>query len=677
MRYLSLFSGIEAASVAWHDLGWTPVAFAEIEKFPSAVLKHRFPNVPNWGDVTKYQEWPDADIDVLVGGSPCQSFSVAGLRKGLADPRGNLMLTYLAIAQRYRPRWVVWENVPGVLSSNQGMDFGTFLGGLGECGYGFAYRVLDAQFVRTRQHPGAVPQRRRRVFVVGHLGDWRRAAAVFLNAQSLSGNPPPSRKAGQRFAGGAASGSGRSGWPSEVSCTLNTQYGDKMGLENQHALNGAEMFVPATFSSPAIGDIREDDVAGTITRHSGAGGETQNAAFVMASGQSGACIESDVSVTLTCLHEAPIAFQSVDHGADAATDLSPTLRRHDPMAVMQAIPIHDQATRHAGKRGEHSDGKGNGLGVGQPGDPAPTLTKGDKHAVAQPMAFKIRSGIEREDGSRGSTNIGKQAGKGFLGSEERAFTVGTTQDQHVAVPVGFRKTSRAKEVDGHETWVEGEVSSTLNTLDVGDMRAVDLVAQPVAHSLRGEGFDASEDGTGRGIPLVPDIAPTLDQRAGRSGENSFATSGGLVPVGTDLYNGAMTGDIAATMGTNGSSINGSGPTVLQPLTLAIRGRGDGRDLEWRQDGSANALLTPNGGRDGLSVATVAQPMVTAMRVRRLMPVECERLQGFPDGWTDVPWRGKPNSPDGPRYKALGNSMAVNCMRWIGERIQQVEDIHGD
>jgi hypothetical protein len=403
-------------------------------------------------------------------------------------------------------------------------------------------------------------------------------------------------------------------------------------------------------------------------------------------------------VTLTCLHEAPIAFQSVDHGADAATDLSPTLRRHDLMAV------------------------------------------------AQPMAFKIRSGIEREDGSRGSTNVGKMAGKGFLGSEERAFTVGTTQDQHVAVPVGFRKTSRAKEVDGHETWVEGEVSNTLNTFDVGDMRAVDLVAQPVAHDLRGEGFDASEDGTGRGIPLVPvgkglhwddprnphptlnqasqgsgaigygnqelfaqrggglvpDIAPTLDQRAGRSGENSFATSGGLVPVGTDLYNGAMTGDIAATMGTNGSSINGSGPTVLQPLTLAIRGRGDGRDLEWRQDGSANALLTPNGGRDGLSVATVAQPVAsengeiastlrtggndhadvynsvaTAMRVRRLMPVECERLQGFPDGWTDVPWRGKPTSPDGPRYKALGNSMAVNCMRWIGERIQQVEDIHGD
>jgi hypothetical protein len=532
-----------------------------------------------------------------------------------------------------------------------------------------------------------------------------------------------------------------------VSCTLNTKYGEKMGLEDQHALNGAEMFVPATFSSPAIGDIREDDVAGTITRHSGAGGETQNAAFVMASGQSGACIESDVSVTLTCLHEAPIAFQSTCRAEDAETDLSPTLRRHDPMAVMQAIPIHDQATRHAGKRGEHSDGKGNGLGVGQPGDPAPTLTKGDKHAVAQPMAFKIRSGIEREDGSRGSTNIGKQAGKGFLGSEERAFTVGTTQDQHVAVPVGFRKTSRAKEVDGHETWVEGEVSNTLNTFDVGDMRAVDLVAQPVAfrdtadcltaaygtkwngnasadngslfaaqpvaHSLRGEGFDASEDGTGRGIPLVPvgkgshwddprnprptlnqasqgsgaigygnqelfaqrggglvpDIAPTLDQRAGRSGENSFATSGGLVPVGTDLYNGAMTGDIAATMGTNGSSINGSGPTVLQPLATDIK------QVQWASGGGQVENDTAQALRSNAEYNY--QFARVAMRVRRLMPVECERLQGFPDGWTDVPWRGKPTSPDGPRYKALGNSMAVNCMRWIGERIQQVEDIHGD
>lgn len=202
MRYLSVCSGIEAATVAWHPLGWTPVAFSEIESFPCKVLAHHYPNTPNLGDMTKFKEWPNYDdIDLLVGGTPCQSFSVAGLRKGLDDPRGNLMLTYLAISDRYKPKWIVWENVPGVLSSNGGRDFGTFLGAMEKLGYGFAYRVFDAQFVRTDGYPYAVPQRRRRVFVVGCLGDWGRAAAVLFDSESLRGNPPPSRKAGQGVAG--------------------------------------------------------------------------------------------------------------------------------------------------------------------------------------------------------------------------------------------------------------------------------------------------------------------------------------------------------------------------------------------------------------------------------------------------------------------------------------------
>lgn len=187
MRFLSVCSGIEAASVAWNPLGWNAVAFSEIEPFPCAVLAHHYPDTPNWGDMTKFQEWPDEPIDLLCGGTPCQSFSVAGLRKGLDDPRGNLMLTFGAIAAKYRPKWLVWENVPGVLSSNGGRDFGTFLGMLGQLGYGFAYRVLDAQYF-------GVPQRRRRVFVVGCLGDWRSAAAVLFEQHSLSGNPAPSRK---------------------------------------------------------------------------------------------------------------------------------------------------------------------------------------------------------------------------------------------------------------------------------------------------------------------------------------------------------------------------------------------------------------------------------------------------------------------------------------------------
>jgi DNA (cytosine-5)-methyltransferase 1 len=194
MNYLSVCSGIEAATVAWHPLGWNPVGFSEIESFPSQVLKHHYPEVTNFGDMTKFKEWGiESNIDVLVGGTPCQSFSVAGLRKGLDDPRGNLMLTYLAIAKQYRPRWLVWENVPGVLSSADGRDFGSFLGGLAICGYGFAYRVLDAQYF-------GVAQRRKRVFVVGYLGDWRPSAAVLFERESLQRNSPPSRKKGERIA---------------------------------------------------------------------------------------------------------------------------------------------------------------------------------------------------------------------------------------------------------------------------------------------------------------------------------------------------------------------------------------------------------------------------------------------------------------------------------------------
>jgi DNA (cytosine-5)-methyltransferase 1 len=182
LNYLSVCSGIEAATVAWYDLGWKPAGFSEIEKFPSQVLAHHYPDVTNFGDMTKYKEWNINDpIGLLVGGTPCQSFSVAGLRKGLDDPRGNLALTYVGILDRFRPKWCIWENVPGVLSSGGGRDFGSFLGALGEVGYGWAYRVLDAQYF-------GVAQRRRRVFVVGHFGDWRPAAEVLFESESLRGD---------------------------------------------------------------------------------------------------------------------------------------------------------------------------------------------------------------------------------------------------------------------------------------------------------------------------------------------------------------------------------------------------------------------------------------------------------------------------------------------------------
>jgi DNA (cytosine-5)-methyltransferase 1 len=184
MKYVSVCSGIEAASVAWEPLGWKAAAFAEIEKFPSAVLKQHYPTVPNVGDFTKIRGDEYGAVDVLVGGTPCQDFSVAGLRAGMDGARGQLTVEFAHLAGRMRPRWLVWENVPGVLSIDGGRAFGTFLGLLGKLGYGIAYRVLDAQ------HFG-VPQRRRRVFVVGHLGGWRRAAAVLFERHSLSGHPAP------------------------------------------------------------------------------------------------------------------------------------------------------------------------------------------------------------------------------------------------------------------------------------------------------------------------------------------------------------------------------------------------------------------------------------------------------------------------------------------------------
>ncbi|RUM45135.1 MAG: DNA (cytosine-5-)-methyltransferase [Desulfocapsa sp.] len=237
MRYLSMFSGIEAASQAWEPRGWRAAAFAEIEKFPSAVLAHHYPNVPNLGNVEEANFDTIGPIDLAVFGSPCQSYSIAGKRLGLDDPRGNLALVAGKIVFSKHPRWFVFENVPGLLSSNNGWDFGTLLaayagyvsgsafrppeggwrtGGVVECSgsaiaYGLAWRVLDAQYIRTHRFPRAVPQRRRRVFIVGYLGDWRAAAAVLFERESLRWNPPPCRKAGPITPTHITTGAGVSG----------------------------------------------------------------------------------------------------------------------------------------------------------------------------------------------------------------------------------------------------------------------------------------------------------------------------------------------------------------------------------------------------------------------------------------------------------------------------------
>jgi len=307
MKYGSVCSGVEAATVAWHDLGWEPQFFSEFDEFPSAVLNKHYPDVPNYGDMTKYKDWNlnDKSIDLLVGGTPCQSFSISGLRKGLHDDRGNLMLEYLRMADELKPKWIVWENVVGVLSSNKGRDFGTFLTALGDIGYGFAYRVLDAQYF-------GVPQRRRRVFVVGCLGDWRSAGKVLFKPDCLSGDPPPSREKGERLA-------------------------------------------PTVTTGPPFSRTGNERV------------------------------EAEALVTFS-------PQNSASNGLSISEHTVPTLQTKKQSAV--AIPIHDQATRFSGKRGEKQDGKGNGFGIGEDGAPMNTLTRGDRHAVSYDM--KVRRLTPRE-----------------------------------------------------------------------------------------------------------------------------------------------------------------------------------------------------------------------------------------------------------------------------------------
>jgi len=265
MRYLSVCSGIEAASVAWKDFGWEAVGFSEIEKFPSEVLQHHYPNVPNLGDMTKYKEWNLGAIDILVGGTPCQSFSVAGLRQGLEDPRGNLALTYCGLLDKFRPEWFIWENVPGVLSSNGGRDFGSFLGAVAELGYGFSYRVLDAQYF-------GVAQRRKRVFVVGNLRSWKRAAQVLFESDSLSRHTPPSREKRKEIT--ASSGIGV-----EISGPLSARDYKDVGTDGLNEIS-AKMIV-AYENHPSDSRVQEmGDICQTVTSTWGTGGG--NIPFVQA-----------------------------------------------------------------------------------------------------------------------------------------------------------------------------------------------------------------------------------------------------------------------------------------------------------------------------------------------------------------------------------------------------------
>tara|TARA_Y100000310_G_scaffold67277_1_gene62593 strand:+ start:30057 stop:31544 length:1488 start_codon:yes stop_codon:yes gene_type:complete len=489
-------SGIEAATVAWEPLGWKPVFFAEDDPdcktglgFPAAVLAHHWPDVPNYGDINDFQEWPDAAIDVLVGGTPCQSFSVAGLRKGMDDPRGNLALTYLGIADRFRPTWIVWENVPGVLSSNGGRDFGAFLGALGEIGYGWAYRILDAQFF-------GVAQRRRRLFVVGHLGDWRRAAAVLFERESLQGHPAPRREAGPG-----------------VARSLTSSTGGSSAKEQQHTFVGATLGADSGRFQVEQTYIPLNDLGGAS--HSVTATSTR-------AGYHDFTVEDYVAAV------APPLEAGVPYG-----DLSPTIQADNPMAVCYSI------------------------------SPGARELKDDLHVAETDQSKTVDASGADPGCHQGGTMVVCYPVDTYNQTmgEDTTQTLGTSKELPPAVCYSIMPQNSSKDYKAREV----EVAQPVMSQPVGGNQGGDYVA----HALTARQYSKSS----------PD---------------------------------------------------------------------------------------PGAGRGG-NVA------VQNMAVRRLTPRECEALQGFPRGYTLVPYRGKP-AADGPRHKALGNSMAVPVVRWIGERIQMVEDI---
>ncbi len=543
MRYLSVCSGIEAASVAWHPLGWEPAAFSEIEPFPRAVLAHHYPAVPCHGDFTTIQENDYGAIDLLVGGTPCQDFSVAGLRAGITGERGNLTLEFIRLAQRKKPKWLVWENVPGVLSSDDGRAFSAFLGGLAELGYGFAYRILDAQYF-------GVPQRRRRVFVVGYLGDWRPAAAVLFELESLQRDITPGRKARERIADSLTVGANQcSGRPNDfvehdIAHTLEASTGGVCGKEGR-GLIAADI---ASCLETTCNDYSRADGFNMIA-HS-LRGEGFDAS------------EDGTGRGIPLVPENPIAFSGKDYGADAA-DNAPTLRAmgHDKShanaggQIAVAIPLQE-----IGKRtGVSAADPGVGIGIGQDGDAMFTLQAAAQHGIA--FAQNSRDEVRMLAG-------------------------------------------------------DGDLAGALS-------------AQP---GMKQQTFVAFEPGS-------------IARNAGPTGLSETCST------------------LRAEMGDNQ-------PAVLHPLDLRNA---------MRDPGKKDAVNRQGCGIDGAgdpapTVSTAHMPgIISSMVVRRLTPRECERLQGFPDDYTLIPYRGK-LAADGQRYKALGNSMAVPVMRWLGERIQLIDSL---
>jgi len=650
LRFLSVCSGMEAASVAWEPLGWKAVGFSEIEPFPCAVLAHRFPNTPNYGSLTEYQSWPlePGAIDLLVGGTPCQSFSVAGLRKGLTDPRGNLALTFLGLADKLKPRWIVWENVPGVLSSNGGRDFGAFLGALVQLGYGFAYRVLDAQ------HFG-VPQRRRRVFVVACLGDWRAAAEVLSLREGLRGYLETGNKKRKGPAANAGASVEAGCWwdGGQVSQTLDAVLAKGQTMPEKNRFPAVLTPVPQT-----IGTLCARDYKGVGSQYV----------------QEGKCIPCPAPQPYRKSKRACSTTDNERVKAEASNtlnnfDLGDTRTTH--AVAQQAIPIDD---------GRAIEKNQNGLGVGQPGDPAYTLDTLGAQAVAVPFRKSKRAqsttdihGVCHQMPGTVAPTIGASGPPYSRTGNERveAEALAVTFTPHIVQASELRLRGQITEQDTCPTLLANTKSGDNDPLAVqavtfqpGNLRrkaGADPSTEvfptvkcdsgdqsPHVATIQVATFKPGNSAQARSIGYSESTAPTLE--AGGGGNNKPAV---MHPSqGVDLFNGTLTGDLHVPLRT----AQGHGaPAAIAPTLTA----------------SNDPSRSPQSSEVTQQVSAVHQ---VTMAVRRLTPRECERLQGFPDDWSQIPWKGKPadQCPDGPRYKCAGNSMAVPVMRWIGEQIARVE-----
>ena len=824
MRFGSVCSGIEAASVAWHPLGWEAAWLSEIEPFPCAVLKHHYPDVPNYGDMTLLPERIlSGEVeapDLFCGGTPCQAFSVAGLRNSLDDARGNLSLTFVGIAnaidhvrsvRRDAPAIIFWENVPGVLNTKDNA-FGCFLGALaGEndplipsgdkwsnagCVYGpqrtVAWRVLDAQYF-------GVAQRRRRVFVIASARDDLDPAKVLFEFEGVRRDTAPSRKEGQRpttstqdsprvsstgLQGGGDCGVDLSGPLSardykdagtdgmnknsakmvpvmqEFVGALDTQCG---GNKMSHQTIASGHLLPVkSFYESSLAQYREANVSGTIKRSggvAGGGSETflaQPIAFDLVqitsstnrsraepglpagtiSKSSNMHIAQPVAYSFDSLSSNSMKSENPNSGCnevnvsrslDTSRGLDPSCNQGgigiaQPVAVYenhpadsrvkemgevcstvtsrwgtgggnmpivsQPIPIHDQATRHAGRNGEKTMGKGNGLGIGQEGDPMNTLTKGDRHAVAQPIAFEpgklkrlgygdaepgLSPALRAEAGDNQvaiampiafhptqdpiSSTDGTTHGLG-CGSSGGQASIAVAHEMTIPID-SMNHLGRTNENHSMGDFVPGAPSYTLTKAHSH------AVAHPIVLMDQGGGvMNVQTDGTTGTLrrethghePVIvqaiclggqhPNAGIGIDQTPTLT--NAMGAGGGHVPICFDTYNQTVS-DVSQTIKSPVGGANESIGTVLAPSLT-----------------TNNPSRSPQASEVTQQINAVYQ---TSMAVRRLTPMECERLQGFPDGYTNIPWRKADESPDGPRYKALGNSWAVPVVRWIGERIE--------